>query len=70
MGAASFVLNQLREHHAAWLDDLFKLSHNCHAPIHCRVRAVYFDYWGDTANLRNREVQTREQQAMTLISVF
>jgi hypothetical protein len=56
--------------HGALLEDLFELSRDFDSPINWRVRLMYFYYWGDFANLRNRAVRTRVKRGTILFCPF
>ena len=63
----SFPPPPLLEQHAVWLYELLQSTNKSDAPILRRVRLMLCYSLGDFANLRNRELQTREKR---WISVF
>jgi hypothetical protein len=65
-GACLFFSFHLREHHAVWLELLLELSKYFDAHIRWRVRVMYFYYWVQPANLRNREVRALVKRRITV----
>jgi hypothetical protein len=65
-GTCSFFSFHLLEHHAVWLELLLELSKYFDAHIRWRVRVMYFYYWVQPANLRNREVRTPVKRRITV----
>ena len=57
-----FLIIQPVEYNVVSLEDIFDLPNTFIVIVHSRVRMMYFYPWVYPANLRNREVRTRESE--------
>jgi len=67
-GSCLFFPLRPLEHHGVWFEDLSDLTTNVDDPIHSKTRAIKIYFGGHPANEQNREVRTREERRVTIMT--